>query len=129
MARNIAKRFATMTLLYWHPNYKGGSLRYDEPIEFKGFYMTNVETHGGGVADMVGANEKGNLVLFYMCEPKQDGYVSWVHTLESLNAEGKLHIHPGELEDTHKLKRVTEYAMLRTRKRELKSLAFIANID
>lgn len=129
MARNIAKRFATMTLLYWEPDFGGSGVTYKAPVKFKGFYMTNAETHGGGVSDVVSAADRDNLVLFYMLEPREEGYVSWKHSLDELEEEGKSHIHPGELDGTKKIKKVVEYTMLRTRKRELKTLAFIASVD
>ena len=53
MARNIAKRFATMKLLYWKPIITGSGVKHEAPVEFKGFYIGNAAFGDGGVSDMV----------------------------------------------------------------------------
>ncbi len=130
MARNIAKRFATMTLLYWKPNFTGSGVRYDEPVEFKGFYMTNMSIFGDDLKALMGStSERTNFVLFYMLEPLPEGCVSWEHDLKSLEAEGLAGLNPNDIKGTRVIKKVTELPMIGTRKRDVKNLAFIATVE
>ena len=131
MARNIAKRFATMTLLYWKPVLTGSGMDYEVPVEFKGFYIGNAQFGDGGVSDMVfsGGSERKNLVLFYGCEPEPNGYVSWKTTLSALDAEGLMGLHPSEIAETHIIKEVTTLTMLKSKASTLANTAWIVNVQ
>ena len=131
MARNIAKRFATMTLLYWKPVLTGSGMDYEVPVEFKGFYIGNAQFDDGGVSDMVfsSGSERKNLVLFYGCEPEPNGYVSWKTTLSSLEAEGLKGLHPSEIAETHIIKEVTTLTMLKSKASTLANTAWIVNVQ
>lgn len=130
MARNLAKSFATMTLLYWKPVVGGTGTRYEHPVAFKGFYIGNVRIEDGGVGDFVfsGGGNSDNLVLFYMLEPEVDGYVSWQTTLAELEAAGLADVPPSEIPATHRIKNVTTYVMPGTKTAALANMAFIANV-
>lgn len=130
MAGNIAKSFATMTLLYWKPIVGGTGIGYEYPVEFKGFYIGNARLDDGGVGDFVfsGGGNRDNLVLFYMCEPEVDGYVCWDTTLAALVAAGTDSLPPAELSGTHRIKNVTTYVMPGTRTAAITNKAFIANV-
>ena len=131
MARNIAKRFATMTLLYWKPVLTGSGMDYEVPVEFKGFYIGNAQFDDGGVSDMVfsSGSERKNLVLFYGCEPEPNGYVSWKTTLSHLDAEGLTGLHPSEISETHIIKEVTTLTMLKSKLSTLANTAWIVNVQ
>ena len=130
MARNIAKSFATMTLVYWKPVVGGTGIAYEQPIAFKGFYIGNARLDDGGVGDFVfsGGGSRENLVLFYMLEPEVDGYVSWQTTLAELEAAGLADVPPSEIPATHRIKNVTTYVMPGTKTAALKDKAFIASV-
>lgn len=126
----MAKSFATMTLLYWAPEIGGSGVKFGVPVAFKGFYIGNADLGGFDRGDVVAAvpGERKNLVLFYMCEPRVDGYVSWEHTLDSLSADGNIALHPAELSGTHLIKTVCELVMPGTKVAGLADKAFIANV-
>lgn len=128
MADNIAKGFATQRLLYWAPVVGGSGMTYDAPVEFKGMYIGNAQMGDGSPSGVVfaGGGNRDNMVLFYMCKPAVDGYVCWTKRLAELEAEGKSHMPPDELPDTHKIRSVTEFVMPGTRVVTLASQAFIA---
>lgn len=127
---NIAKSFATMTLLYWEPDYTGSGVKHKEPVEFKGFYLTNANILGGEVSAMIGSlDDRTNLVLVYMLEPKPDGCVSWHHTLKTLEEENLVGLAPNDIKNTHVIKRVAELPMLGSRRRALKDLAFVCAVE
>jgi hypothetical protein len=131
MARNIAKRFATMTLIYWSPINGGSGIIYEKPVEFKGFYIGNAQLTGsepGEFISSVGGNNK-NLVLFYMLEPVVNGCVSWKHTISELEELGYIGTSPLELPDVHKIDEVTAYTMLRSKKTTLSNSAFICSVE
>lgn len=132
MARNMAKRFATMTLLYWEPEVTGSGVRYKYPVEVRGFYLSNSQittTIAGGVVSSSTGGLAENMVLFYMTEPSVDGYVSWDHTLEGLQNEGLADLSPDDIERTHLIKKVFEYVMPGTKRATLSSKAFFAQIQ
>ena len=127
---NIAKRFATMTLLYWEPEYTGSGIKHNEPVEFKGFYLTNANILGDEVAKMIGSlDDRTNLVLFYMLEPKPEGCVSWHHRLEDLEEQNLMGLPPNDIPNVHVIKRVAELPMIRSRRRALKDLAFLCAVE
>lgn len=131
MAGNLAKKFANMTLLYWKPIMGGGGVTYERPVECKGKYIGNMQLEPGGVSDVIysgGGKNRDNMVLFYMCEPEPEGFVSWKDTLNSLDAEGITDLPPSEIRGTHKVKSVTTIPMLGAKASELKNLAFIASV-
>lgn len=130
MGRNLAKSFATMTLLYWKPILGGNGITYEHPVPFKGFYIGNARLDGGGVGDFVfsGGGDRENLVLFYMQEPAVDGYVCWDTTLAELEAAGNADLPPSEIAGTHRIKDVTTYVMPGTKIAALKDKAFIVNV-
>lgn len=131
MAGNIAKSFATMKLLYWKPIPSGSGMKYEPPVEFKGRYIGNAQMEAvGGISDFIasGGGQRDNLVLFYLCEPQVEGYVSWSDTLETLDAEGLSGLPPADLRQTHKIKAVTTFVMLSAKTSALKDMAFIASV-
>ena len=130
MPGNIAKSFATMTLLYWKPIVGGTGVTYECPVAFKGFYIGNARLDDGGVGDFVfsGGGSRDNLVLFYMQEPEVDGYVCWDTTLAALEAAGTAALPPSEIAGTHRIKNVTTYVMPGTKTAALKDKAFIASV-
>ena len=130
MARNIAKRFATMNLLYWKPIITGSGVKYEAPVVFKGFYIGNAAFGDGGISDMVASrfDKRDNLVLFYLCEPEVDGYVSWKNTLAGLTEEGLAELSPSELKDTHLIKSVTTLTMLGSKSTTLQNSAYIVSV-
>ena len=130
MSKNIAKSFATMTLLYWKPIPGGSGVTYEHPVPFKGFYIGNSRIEGAGVGDFAfsGGSTRENLVLFYMLEPVEDGFVSWSSTLAELESDGLADIHPAELQGTHRIKSVTTYVMPGTKTAALSNKAFIASV-
>ena len=130
MPGNIAKSFATMTLLYWKPIVGGTGITYEYPVAFKGFYIGNARLDDGGVGDFVysGGGSRDNLVLFYMQEPEVDGYVCWDTTLAALETAGTAALPPSELPGTHRIKNVTTYVMPGTKTAALKDKAFIAGV-
>ena len=130
MGRNLAKSFATMTLLYWKPIVGGSGITYEHPVAFKGFYIGNARLDDGGVGDFVfsGGGNRDNLVLFYLQEPEVDGYVCWDTTLAALDAAGTADLPPSEIAGTHRIKNVTTYVMLGTKTASVADKAFIANV-
>ena len=130
MARNIAKSFATMTLLYWKPVPSGSGMKYEPPVEFNGRYIGNAQVGEGGVSDFISSagGQRDNLVLFYLTKPEVEGYVSWEDTLDSLEAEGLTNVPPADLRETHKIKSVTTFVMLSAKTSALKDSAFIASL-
>ena len=129
---NIAKRFATMTLLYWEPIITGSGVRYELPVEVKGFYLSNTQIMAGSPGEVIHAAISGlsdNMVLFYLTEPKVDGYVSWSHTLDSLEEDGMTGVSPDDIPKTHLIKRVNEYIMPRTKRPTIKDKAFIVQVQ
>ena len=130
MARNIAKSFATMTLVYWKPVVGGTGITYEQPVAFKGFYIGNARLDDGGVSDFVfsGGGSRENLVLFYMLEPEVDGYVSWQTSVAALEADGMAGTAPSEIPGTHRIKNVTTYVMPGTKSAALADKAFIASV-
>lgn len=130
MAGNIAKSFATMTLLYWKPITSGSGIKYETPIEFKGRYIGNAQLNDGGVSDVIfsGGGSRDNLVLFYLCEPEVDGYVSWSDTLTTLGAEGLDGLPPNDVRGTHRIKSVTSLPMLSAKTTALANMAYIASV-
>ena len=130
MANNMAKRMATMTLLYWKPIVTGSGTRYESPVKFSGFYIGNASVDDGGPSGVIAAagGMRDNLVLFYMCQPEADGYVCWDTTLEALQDEGLAEVSPAELPSTHKIKSVNEYVMPRSKNAVLQNKAFIASV-
>jgi len=130
MARNIAKSFANMTLVYWKPIMSGSGVLYEEPIEFKGKYIGNSQLGDAGASGVVfsGGGKRDNMVLFYMCEPEPEGYVSWKHTVDGLKDEGLFNTPPSDLRDTHKINEVTEYVMPDAKTAELRNMAFLASV-
>lgn len=132
MARNIAKRFASMTLLYWKPVITGSGIRYEPPVEVKGFYLSNMQIGNGGVGDVVAAATGGfreNMVLFYMTEPEVEGYVTWEHTIEGLRNEGMADMSPDDITKTHLIKKVYEYVMPGAKVATIENKAFFAQIQ
>lgn len=131
MARNMAKRFATMTLLYWKPIHGGSGLSHETPVEFKGFYIGSAgmdpDDTRAFISSMSGRSD--NLVLFYMLKPEVNGYVSWEHTLESLNESGEIGLPPSDMKETFKIQNVTNLVMLRSKKTTLENSAFIASVE
>lgn len=140
MARNIAKRFATMTLLYWEPEITGSGVKYTAPVKFKGFFIGDARFVDGSVSDMIfsGTGERRNLVLFYMQQtddplfgkkkPEPQGYVSWFYRYEVLESHGHLYTAPGELSETHLIKDVATYPMIRTKMLTDATTAWIASV-
>ena len=130
MGRNLAKSFATMTLLYWKPIVGGSGVTHEHPVTFKGFYIGNARLEDGGVSDFVfsGGGNRDNMVLFYMLEPEVDGYVSWDTTLAALEADGTADLPPAEIAGTHRVKAVTAYVMPGTKTAARANKAFIANV-
>lgn len=130
MARNMAKAFAKQTLLYWHPIVTGAGVVYDAPVEFKGAYIGNMELGDGGPSSVSHAagGKRDNMVLFYMRQPFEDGYVCWTKRLADLEADGNLNTPPDQLPGTHKIRAVTEYVMPGTKTVTLASQAFIASV-
>lgn len=130
MSQNMAKSFAKQTLLYWAPVVGGSGMMYDKPVEFKGAYIGNAQLGNGGPSDVVfsGGGMRDNMVLFYMCEPKVDGFVCWNKRLSDLETEGKQFMPPADLEGTHKIRVVHEFVMPGTRVVQLKNQAFIAGV-
>lgn len=131
MARNIAKRFATMTLIYWAPIHTGSGLKHESPVEFKGFYIGNAMIGGGGISDFIasGSGRNDNFVLFYLLEPDVNGYVTWKHKLSVLEQDGLSELPPSEIAHTHKIKSVTRLTMLRSKESTLENMAFIASVE
>ena len=131
MARNIAKRFATMTLVYWAPNYGGSGVTYDSPVEFKGFYIGNTTLFGDEIGEIVNSvdSKNDNMVLFYLLKPQEQGFVSWEHTVAGLELEGMGEMAPSEIPNTHKLKGVTTLTMLRTKVPSIENQAYIASVE
>jgi hypothetical protein len=131
MARNMAKRFATMTIVYWNPIYGGSGMSYESPVEFKGFYIGNACLGNNPLENMIGASDRRNenLVLFYMLEPKVGGCVCWDKSLSTLLADGLSELPPSEIPGTAKIKKVAEYVMPRTRTATLADKAFIAMLE
>ena len=131
MARNMAKSFATMTLLYWAPVISGSGVKYDRPVTFKGFYIGNAKLGDGGIGDVVfsGGGTRDNLVLFYLCEPAVDGYVCWDKTYEELDAAGQLDMPPDTLAGTSRIKSVTTLVMPGTKTPTLADKAFFASVS
>ena len=130
MASNIAKSFANMTLLYWAPIVSGSGMKYAQPVEFKGKYIGNAQLGDGspGTVAFSGGALRDNLVLFYLCKPEVEGYVCWSKLLEDLDTDGTRYLSPDQIEDTHKIRSVTEYVMPGTRTVALANQAFIAGV-
>ena len=130
MADNIAKAFATMKLVYWKPIPDGSGMRYEEPVEFKGFYIGNAQLGDGGISDMVhsGGGMRENMVLFYLTKPEVDGFVCWEKTLAELTAEGLSALPPDDLEFTHRINKVDTYVMPGSKTATLANTAFIASV-
>lgn len=130
MSDNIAKSFATMTLLYWKPEITGAGLRHEQPVEFKGFYIADSRISSGNPAFVFsGGTGNGELVLFYLCKPEPQGYVSWGHTLASLEADGKQGLSPTELTETRMIKSVTMLPMPGTKTVTLANTAYLAHLS
>lgn len=131
MARNMAKRFANMTLLYWAPIIGGSGVSYGQPVEFKGKYIGNMQLGDGspGSFSFSGGGQRDNLVLFYLCKPEVDGFVSWDLTLEQLEDEGNLDTLPTELAGTHRIKMVDTFVMPGAKTATLEEQAFIAQVQ
>ena len=131
MARNIAKAFANMTLLYWAPVITGSGVVYERPVEFRGKYIGNTQIGDGSPGSEIfsGGTRRDNMVLFYMCKPEVEGYVSWELTLAQLTADGLLDSAPSELASTHKIKLVDTYVMIRATTPSLENSAFIAQVQ
>lgn len=129
MARNMAKRFATMNLVYWAPIYGGSGLKYESPVSFKGFYIGNTKLNDMG--DLMGSDiaKNDNLVLFYLCEPKVGGFVLWEKLLTELVTQGISEMPPEQITGTHKIKKVVELVMPRTKVASLENKAFIASVE
>lgn len=128
MARNMAKRFATMTLVYWNPRYGGTGITHEPPITFKGFYIGNARLGYEGIVGSDTAKNE-NLVLFYLCEPLVEGYVLWDTTLTELEEQGISQLPPSHIPNTHKIKKVIELVMPRTKVASLANKAFIASVE
>jgi len=131
MARNIAKRFATMTLLYWAPRYEATKLAHEAPVEFKGFYIGSASMMDGELGGVISSKDgkNDNLVLFYLTKPEEGGFVSWDQTLAGLLSDGLTNMPPAEIGDTHKIKTVTVLTMPRTKTPALENQAFIASVE
>ena len=131
MSDNMAKSFATMKLIYWKPIITGSGVKFETPVEFKGFYIGNAQLGDSGISDMIHADGgvRDNLVLAYLCELEVEGYVCWDKTLAELTAADLLDMPPGEIEGTHKIKAVTVYVMPGTKVATLKSKAFFASVQ
>lgn len=132
MSRNIAKRFATMKLLYWEPVITGSGVRYNPPVVVRGFYLSNAQVLGGGVGDVIASSVGGlseNMVLFYLTEPRPEGYVAWDHTLEQLEQDGMADLSPDDIPKTHLIKKVFEYIMPGTKVPKIGDKAFFAQIQ
>lgn len=127
MARNLAKRFATMNLVYWHPRYGGTGVTHDPPVEFKGFYIGNAKIGWGEFVGM-DTSKQDNLVLFYLCHPLTGGYVLWENTLAELNTQGISQLKPSSIPGTHEILKVTEFVMPRTKVASLENMAFLASV-
>lgn len=119
-----------MKLLYWKPIITGSGVKYEAPVEFKGFYIGNAAFGDGGISDMVASrfDKRDNLVLFYLCKPEVDGYVSWKNTLAELTEEGLAELPPSELKDTHLIKSVTVLTMLGSKSTTLENSAYIVSV-
>ena len=130
MARNIAKAFATMNLVYWKPIIDGATARYEDPVEFKGFYIGNARLGDGGISDFVysGGGVSENMVLFYLTKPDVDGYVCWEKTLAQLQEEGLSALPPADLAGTHRITKVDTYVMPGSKTASLENTAFIASV-
>jgi hypothetical protein len=131
MARNIAKRFATMTLLYWAPRYEATKLEHETPVEFKGFYIGSANMMGDDIGRVINSKDgkNDNMVLFYLTKPEEGGFVSWDQTLAGLSSEGLTNMSPAEIPGTHKIKTITILTMPRTKTPSLENQAFIAAIE
>jgi len=131
MARNIAKRFATMTLLYWAPRYEATKLGHEAPVEFKGFYIGSANMMGDEFGHVINSKDgkNDNLVLFYLTKPEEGGFISWDQTLSGLLADGLTNMSPAEIPHTHKIKSVTILTMPRTKVAALDNQAFIAAVE
>lgn len=131
MARNIAKRFATMTLLYWAPEYGGTGVRYATPVSFKGFYIGNAAMDERGMSAFISSDDakNENLVLFYMLEPREGGYVSWESTLAELTETQMLNMAPSHITGTKKIKKVIKIPMLRSKTVALENMAYICTLE
>jgi hypothetical protein len=57
-----------------------------------------------------------------------DGFVCWTKRLTDLEADGTTNIPPDQLEDTHKIRAVTEYVMPGVTRVTLTNQAFIASV-
>ena len=131
MARNIAKRFATMTLLYWAPRYEATNLAHEAPVEFKGFYIGSASIMDGEISSVINSKDgkNDNLVLFYLTKPEEGGFVSWDQTLAGLLAGGLTNMPPADITNTHKIKSATVLIMPRTKTPALENQAFIASVE
>lgn len=131
MARNIAKRFANMTLLYWAPVIGGSGVTHARPVEFKGKYIGNMQLSdmSPGSAVFSGGSQRENLVLFYLTKPEVEGFVSWEMTLSGLADDGLLDVSPTELQSTHRIKLVDTFVMLGAKTASRDNQAFIAQVQ
>jgi len=131
MARNIAKRFATMTLLYWAPEYSGTSIKYGTPVSFKGFYIGNASFGEHGLSAFISSNDakNENMVLFYMLEPQEGGYVSWESTLAELTETQMVDTAPSHITGTKKIKKVIKIPMVRSKTVALENMAFVCTLE
>ena len=131
MSRNMAKSFANMTLLYWAPIVGGSGVSYGRPVEFKGKYIGNMQLGDGtpGSFSFSGGGQRDNLVLFYLCKPEVEGFVSWELTLDELEEQGHLDTLPTELESTHRIKMVDTFVMPKAKTASLADQAFIAQVQ
>lgn len=131
MATNIAKSFANMTLLYWAPIVSGSGMKYGQPVEFKGKYIGNMQIGDGspGSVAYAGGGTRDNMVLFYLCKPEVEGFVSWELTKAGLEADGLFDMPPDELPSTHKIRFVDTFVMLNAKTASLANQAFIAQVQ
>lgn len=136
MARNIAKSFANMTLVYWEPIVTGVGVAYEKPVEFLGKYIGNVclDANGAGSFAVSANGMSSNLVLYYKCKtnseliPKINGYVSWDTSLSLLTAAGLASTQPDHLPNTHKIDTVNSYVMLDAKTVSTSNMAWIMQV-
>lgn len=128
MARNSAKRFANMKLLYWKPIVDGSCFRYEYPVVFSGKYIGNAQIGADSGIVFSGGNMRSNMVLFYGCVPEVEGYVCWTATLDQLKADGLDALPPDQIAGTHKIDEVNTYVMPSAKTATLETQAFIASV-
>ena len=132
MARNIAKRFATLRFVYFPP--KKGTLEggeYETPVEVKGFFLTDDQMpYAVGFQRVeekaIVASGTGKFsAVFYMTKPEVKGAVWLEGGLAAFRDKGLEGIAPNEMDGINFIKTVATYPMIRSKTTELKNMAFI----